>query len=496
MAHSLYFEALRPYLDKGRRLSHLTSLLSYDIQTAAGRKAIAQEGELAEFYAASSAAMAKEVAYRSLVEKGLKDEKASPMERRLFEILNEQIELMEKVSMEDYSAYLKAISKSEEAWRACRPKDDFEGYLPYFKETVRWSRLMAKARMKEGIKTPYDACLDSYEKGLTSASLDAIIAPLKREILSLLPGVISRENALNLPPIKPYPISNQVSLAYTLLDEIGYDMDAGCLRTSAHPFSIQISRYDSRLTTKYLKEDWRSSLFTILHEGGHCLEFQNKSDEEYDCYLEGAASMAVCETHSRLYENLIGRSEEFAPILKKLCAKHLDPGFELMSERDFYLLLNHVEPSLIRTEADELTYSLHIMVRYEIERDLINGKIECEDVPALWKKKYKSYLGVDVLNDRDGCLQDIHWADGSFGYFPSYLLGNLYGAMIMDKMNDEIGYSDLVRENKLDKILAWLKENDYKNDYLAPGDWIEAVTGEKLTSKHFIAYLHSKYGER
>ena len=173
---------------------------------------------------------------------------------------------------------------------------------------------------------------------------------------------------------------------------------------SAHPFSNDNHQFDARLTTKYLVEDWRSNVFTCLHEGGHCLEFQNKPQAMYDNHVESLASAAICETHSRFYENLIGRSREFMPILKKACSETLDPGFDYMNEEDFYHLINKIEPWLIRCEADELSYCLHIIIRYEIEKDLINGKIECKDVPAIWNQKYHDYLGVDVPNDKDGCM--------------------------------------------------------------------------------------------
>lgn len=495
MNHSLYFEALKPYLEKRRRISRMTAVLYYDIATACPEKSISDESELMNYYTAQKAAMAQEVSYKNLIKKGLNDPSASPMEKRLFNSLYDEILLMDKLSLEEFTAATNAFSKSNEMWRLYRPQNDFEAWLPYWKECVKYARVFAKARMKDTTKTPYDADLDAFEPGENSEYLDVLFAPIKRTIISLLPRVISKQDAHPLPPIKPYSYSSQCALAYDLLSLIKYDLKGGCLRTSAHPFSTDISEHDARLTTKYLTSDFRSNLFTILHEGGHCLEFQGKSDDEYDTYLESASTAAICETHSRFYENMIGRSEEFAPILKNLCAKRLDPGFSFMSDEDFSLLLNKTEPGLIRCEADELTYNLHIIIRYEIERDLINGKIECEDVPAIWNEKYKSYLGVDVPSNKDGCMQDVHWTDAEFGYFPSYALGNIYGAMIREKMQQEIGLSDLVREGKMGEILTWLKDNDYSKDWMEPKEWIKEVTGKELTSVPFINYLTSKFGD-
>ena len=493
MKHNLYFEALKPYLEKRRRIKYLTSVLYYDIATSSPTKSIDDQSNLLTYYDSQLAAISQETSYKNLVRRGLNEDNLSSYEKRLFQALNDEILLMDKISLSDYKSAKQAFNKSNEMWRIYRDKDDFASWLPYWEECVKWARKLAKIRMTNATPTPYDALLDFYEKGETCAYLDNLFLPIKKAIIKLLPIAISRQKALSLPNIKPYSINNQVSLSYDLLKLINYDIAGGCLRTSAHPFSIDIYRHDARLTTKYNRNDYRSNLFTILHEGGHCLQFQNKSNEEYEHFVEGVASAANCETHSRFYENLIGRSEEFAPILKKLVTKDLDPGFQYMSERDFYMSLNAVEPSPIRVDADELTYTLHIIIRYEIERDLINGKIECKDVPVLWKDKYKAYLGVDVTNDKDGCMQDVHWTDAEFGYFPSYALGNIYGAMIREKMNDDIALLDLISEGKMDVILDWFKKNDFAYDYLEPKNWIHKITGKSANPNAFITYLNNKF---
>jgi carboxypeptidase Taq len=182
------------------------------------------------------------------------------------------------------------------------------------------------------------------------------------------------------------------------------------------------------------------------------------------------------------------------PTFKRLCEEHLGKEFQTMSREDFYRIINYVKPIPNRCDSDELTYSLHIIIRYEIERDLINGVIECEDVPALWNEKYKEYLGVDVPNDAEGCMQDIHWSDNEIGYFPSYLLGNLYGAMIYEKMEEDIQVSRLIEQEKMDEVLSYLKEHDYRYDWMEPNQWIKKVTGKELSSDAFIRYLKKKYG--
>ncbi len=495
MEHSKTFLALKPYLERKRNLRTLVNIVYYDLATCAPNFALENQGEIMNHYEAELASLSMNEEYKKLVSEGLKEKNLSDEEKRLFAFLNDEIELMEKMSLDDYQAYRKAAAKSNEMWRLYRFQNDFVSWLPYWEECVIWSRKIAKLKMKEWMSTPYDALLDSYEPGNTVTYLDELFEPLKETIAELLPKVLEKEKNIKLPKLAEYGQRRQEDLSKALLDLICYDMNRGALRVSAHPFSADIAKYDSRLTTRYDLKDWRSNVFTILHEGGHCLEFQNKGEKMYEDHLEYVATAAQCETHSRFIENLIGRSKEFAKVLKRYCVEYLGDEFENMSDNDFYSLLNEVKPNLIRCDADELTYSLHIIIRYEIERDLINGKIECRDVPAIWNKKYKNYLGIDVLDDKDGCMQDVHWTDGEFGYFPSYALGNLYGAMIFERMKKEIDVVRCIEEKNFRPIIDWLYQNDYRYDWMNPKDWIKKVTGKALNSDAFIAYLTEKYGE-
>lgn len=277
-----------------------------------------------------------------------------------------------------------------------------------------------------------------------------------------------------------------------LLNIIQYDHKRGAMRESPHPFSDCIGKNDVRLTCHY-DPDFRSNLFTVLHEGGHCLQFQGWGEERFDNFSEGLTSAALCETHSRFYENIIGRAKEFAPTLKKLVAKNLDEEFSSMSDESFYRLLNGVSPSAIRCDADELTYVLHIIIRYEIEKDLINGAICCKEVPQIWNKKYKDYLGYKVKSDTEGCLQDVHWSDGEIGYFPSYALGNMYGAQILAVMKKDIDFSSCLSKGDLSLIRLWFEKIDWPKDWMEPSRWLKEATGEELNPAYYIDYLDQKY---
>ncbi|MCH4277878.1 MAG: carboxypeptidase M32 [Bacilli bacterium] len=493
MEHTQSFLMLEPYLKKLRRCKHVDSILYYDLATLCGEEGISDEGELMDYLAGEEAKIYSDPGFVKAVESGLKEEKAPPMEKRLFSSLYNQVALLRKMPLEEYLSYRNAISKSNEMWRKYRPANDFKSWLPYWQHLVDISRVVADYQHKDGMKSRYDSCLDSYEPGESEAMLDSIFNPLKEKLIPLLKKAKEKQKGYSLPEIKPYPVDKQEQMGRKMLDLIGYDMKGGCLMVSAHPFSNDNHQHDARLTTKYLVNDWRSNVFTCLHEGGHCLEFQNKPQNLYDGYSESLATAAICETHSRFYENIIGRSKEFMPYMKKAAEETLDPGFSYMNEEDFYHLVNKIEPWLIRCEADELSYCLHIIVRYEIEKELINGTIECKDVPALWKKKYKDYLDVDVPNDKDGCMQDTHWSEALWGYFPSYALGNLYGAMIKEQMEKDIGFASLIEKGEFKKILAYLAEKDFAYDYLSPDDWIMKITGKHLSSEAYIRYLEKKF---
>jgi carboxypeptidase Taq len=495
MEHCPSFQKLEPFLAKLRRAKHVDAILYYDLATLCGDKGLADEGELIDYLAGEGAKIYQDPVFVAAVKEGLKDPAASPMEKRLFSNLYENVALLEKMPIEEYVAYRSAISKSNEMWRKYRPLNDFKSWLPYWQHLVDLSRKVADYERKPGMLTRYDACLDSYEPGENEAYIDGVFNPLKAKLIELLQLAKKKQKSYTIPALKPYPIDKQEAMGRRMLSTIRYDMAGGCLMVSAHPFSNDNHQHDARLTTKYLVEDWRSNVFTCLHEGGHCLEFQNKPQVSYDNYVESITTSALCETHSRFYENIIGRSKEFAPLMKKAAAETLDPGFSYMNDEDFYHLINKIEPWLIRCEADELSYCLHIIIRYEIEKDLINGKIECKDVPAIWNKKYQDYLGIKVPNDKDGCMQDTHWSEALWGYFPSYALGNIYGAMIREVMDKDINLAQCIKENKFDVILNWFATHDYCYDWMAPDEWIKKVTGQALTSEPYIRYLSEKFGE-
>ena len=484
---------LQPYFEKMERLGHLLGVLYFDMETTAPEDAIEKQCDLASFYSAEYAEISKNPEFIALVKEakalgGLNDAETLWVNDALFDIA-----CMEKISIEQYIEWDKAVSKCEEMWKKAKNASDWNIVLPYFKKVVDIYRLKSEIYRLPFHKTPYDAYLSLFEKGETEEEVNAIFEPLKKFLVENLDHVIEKQSKFQLPAIQMHSRDEQAHLSTGLLEAIGYDLKRGVLRETEHPFSDNIAKDDCRVTTHYYEEDWRSSMYSVIHEGGHSIQFQNWPDYQFENHVNGRASSALCETHSRFYENIIGRSRAFAPTLLGLCRKHLGKEFLEMDAETFYQTVNQVKRSLIRTDSDEYTYCLHIILRYELERDLINGKIEVEDLPRLWNEKYQQYLGITPPNDTLGVMQDTHWFGGSFGYFPSYALGNLYGAQILHHMKKDLPFDELVAKGDLKPILAWLREKDFAYDYMDPKDWILKVTGEPMNPQYFIDYLKDKF---
>ena len=386
-----------------------------------------------------------------------------------------------------------AMARAYGAWLTAKKADDFAQFKGSLAEIVDFTR-RAVALRDERPEKPYDACLDDYEKGGNQAQLDAFFARLRERIVPLVKRIVEngkpiREDFLT----RRCPIPQQEAFSKYLLEIEGLRSTALTLMTTEHPFTTNFGSKDVRVTTHYFEDNFISNIFTTLHEGGHALFMMYEPAEFEKNHADNMMTSAMHECISRFYENIIGRSEAFIHfIYPKLCevSKDLMDG---VSERELYEGVNIARPSLIRTESDELTYCLHIMVRYEIERAMVNGEITVDDVPAMWNRKYKEYLGVDVPNDRDGCLQDVHWTM-AFGYFPSYALGNAYGAQILRTMEREIDVWESVRRGDLSCVLNWLRENVFNRASLMdPDAWIRAITGESLNPDYYLDYLEDKY---
>lgn len=412
--------------------------------------------------------------------------------KREVEVLRKSYDQIHRIPAEEYVAYSVLINDAESVWHKAKPEDDFAAFAPYLEKIVDYNRKFAGYYHPE--MAPYDALLNEYEEGMNVETLDAFFAQLRQTIVPLIEKIRATKQIGDAFLYRHYPVEIQRKLSDYLMEVMGIDRTHCGIAETEHPFTTNFNNKDVRITTHYFEDNLVSSMFSVIHEGGHAL-YELGAD---DCYnytaLAGGVSMGIHESQSRFYENIIGRSPAYVhavfPKLKELFPEQLAD----VDENMFYRAINKAEPSLIRTEADELTYCLHIMVRYEIEKQLIGGTLAVKDVPAEWKRLYKKYLGVDVPSDREGCLQDSHWSGGSIGYFPSYALGSAYGAQMLHKMQEEIGdiWPD-VAKGDLSKVTDWLRSHIHcYASFKKPGELFESVCG-KFDAKYYTDYLTEKY---
>lgn len=400
------------------------------------------------------------------------------------------------IPAEVYQEYAVLTSEANVAWEKARANNDFDSYLPYLEKMIKFQREFINYYGYE--KHPYDALLDEYEPGLTVEILDPLFENLREKSVQLLKRIQASSNKTPVEIIKqPFHVEKQKQFNQFLLPLLGFDLDAGRLDVAVHPFAQNVNTSDVRITTRYLEDNVLSSLFGTIHEAGHGIYEQRVSPELEGTVLCSGASYGIHESQSRFLENMVGRSKEFWSHFLPSLTEYFPEQLGSVTVDEFYKAINTVNPSFIRVEADELTYNLHIMIRYEIEKALIEGKIEARDLPKVWNEKMEEYLGIVPPNDRLGVLQDIHWSFGAFGYFPSYSLGNLYAAQILNTIKKEVpNYNQLLEEGKIVEIINWLSDklHQYGKIY-TPNELIVKVTGEELNAAYLIEYLEEKYSK-
>lgn len=383
----------------------------------------------------------------------------------------------------------------EHAWREQRPANDWPGFLDNFREVVRLSREEARLLAAETGLSPYDALMDRYEPGVRAADMDRIFTDVKTWLPDLVTRVQSKQRSEQVAaPVAPFPVPAQRKLNHAVMELLGFDFAAGRLDESAHPFSGGVPE-DVRLTTRYREEDFAQSLLGTIHETGHARFEQNLPREWLGQPLGNARSYGIHESQSLSFEMQLARSRAFVGLLSPLLAAHFgaQPAF---AADNLYMLFTRVKPGLIRVDADEVTYPAHVILRYEIERALIEGAIEADDIPALWDEKMLSLLGIDTRgNYRNGCMQDVHWTEGAFGYFPSYTLGAMYAAQwfaamrrVTPDLDQRIAAGDLA------PVFDWLKQNVWSqaSRWDTP-ELVMRASGEALNPRHFRAHLETRY---
>lgn len=405
--------------------------------------------------------------------------------------LKEKYDLNKKVPKDFYEEYTKACNVTNTVWENAKEKNDYEMYKPYLEKIIAMTKKYY-GYLYSGMDL-YDAMLNEYEKGMTSEVIDKLFDELKTSLVPLIKKLTKDKNS-SISYSKDYSESELIKCGEYLLNYIGFDMNRGGLGIYPHGFTEKLSLDDVRIAFDHTTDPC-SFVSTIIHEGGHGLVEQNMNKDVVSLgngFLDNLYGLH--ESQSRFYENILGRNINFwIPIyddVKKLLKLDIDV-------EDFVKGLNQVNNGIIRVDADELTYCLHIILRYEIERDIFNDKITVDDLPRVWMKKMKEYLDVEVPNDSLGLMQDVHWSEGLFGYFPSYLLGNIYDGMFLECIEDNLGNVDeILRSGNIKNITNYLKENIYKDaGTYTSKEVIEKLCGREISAKPIIDYFYKKYNK-
>lgn len=489
-------ELYKEYVERTQKaadLNYASAVLGWDQEVYMPPKGFALRGRQLATLASMAHDMVTEKGYGEIL-----DELAGRND------LNEHEADNIRLSFEDYTKHTKLsssfISKLTEqtsasysAWIQARKENDYQLYAPELEKMIALKLQQADMYGYEG--HPYDALADEYEKGANVAMLDTVFKCVKKQLPSLLDKINAANQVDDSFLHKHYNKEEQWNFSMEVLEAIGYDFEAGRQDLSEHPFTTSFSPEDVRVTTRVSEDDFASLLWSSIHEGGHALYEQGLPVSEYGLPLSEAASLSVHESQSRLWENCVGRGNSFWRHFYPVLQNRFGPQLNDVSISDFYKGINKVQPSLIRTEADELTYHFHVLIRYEIEKGLLEKSIAPTDLRDVWNELYNKYLGISPPDDKQGVLQDIHWAHGSFGYFPTYSLGSFYAAQYYEQAKSVLPkLEEQLATGNYKELLIWLRDNihQYGRKYRSE-ELCKKVTGKGLDFDAFMIYAANKY---
>ncbi|MCI8551124.1 MAG: carboxypeptidase M32 [Lachnospiraceae bacterium] len=491
------WDSFSGFLEKENAIRTALTLFDWDNETLAPEAA---SEKTAKAYGALSAVYQELLTGEKAGEllENVKTEKSlSQRKQALVTKVEKERKKLLSVSEEEYRRFSELTAMSVRTWSRAKKQNDFSAFIPVLEKIVEMRKNFACRRAKDG-QRPYDVLLSDYEEDFTIEKLDQFFGELKAGILPL---VKERTRKNKVCPIacdflfQNFDVEKQRHFNKWLAAYLGFQFSRGVLSESEHPFTTSFHKDDVRITTHYYKNNLESAVFSTIHEAGHGIFEQGNEDWITQTLLAGG-TCGVHESQSRFYENMIGRNRAFwEPIYGKL-QKNFPEQLEDISLDVFIRAINRSEPGLIRTEADELTYCLHIIIRYELEKRLISGEVAVSELEEEWKSLYGEYLGVVPKTAGEGVLQDIHWALGEFGYFPSYALGNAMAAQIYHQMNQQMDVEELLRKGDIDQITGYLREKIHR---FGASKGVEEIllemTGEKLNPKYYVEYLKEKYGE-
>ncbi len=514
-------EYLNDTLGLSEKYYHACSVVSYDMETICPEKGMEAQGEILSLLDNEAFKLRKNEKFTEAAEFLYAHiDELEETDRILVKKLHRDYLKEKNLTPEKQMEFSLIYNKAFVDWTNARKNSNFEMFAGSLEAVDKAGKEMIALREPDPEDAPgmsvYDRMLNDYERGMTSPGLDATFERCKEVLVPLLKKIMAsgkniRRDFLNIEVTD----EQQKRMADYLLGVMDFDFSRGAYTTSEHPFTDGLAKNDVRVTTHYYPTQFASSMYSIIHEGGHALFELLQPEEDFEHHIQSHKSLGMHESVSRFYENRIGRSRAFIHLIypkvceifpqvmraEDHCKKDPDmlasstakPGIKNVSEEELYLALNIVEPSLVRTEADEFTYTLHIIIRYEIEKEIVGGTLAIADIPKRWREKYREYLGIEPATDREGVLQDVHWTSG-FGYFPTYSIGNMYNAMYYNRMKNEIDIDAAVGSGDFKTINGWMKDNVFaKANRLAPADWIKDITGRDFTPEDFLEYITEKF---
>jgi carboxypeptidase Taq len=495
-ASTAYSELLR-HSREGHTLSSCAGVLGWDERTYMPRRGAAHRGE----QMALLARLTHEMATAPVVGELLAAVEGSPLTRdpdsesaanvREIRRAYDRAVKLPKALVEELA---RVTSQAQQVWQQARQDKRYADFEPWLAKILALKREEAKAIGYQ--QSPYDALLDEYEPGATTAEVTKTFAALRDELVPLVAAVAASPRRPKSDILhRAYAVDRQKIFAQAAGAAVGYDFDAGRLDETTHPFCSGNGPGDVRITTRYNEHHFNEAFFGVLHESGHGIYEQNLPAEHYGTPLGSAASLGIHESQSRLWEIQVGRSRPFWEHFLPRARQVFHDALRDVTIDDWYFAVNEVRPSFIRVEADEATYNMHIILRFELEQALIASDLQTPDVPGAWNERFTKTLGLTPPDDRQGCLQDIHWSFGGFGYFPTYTLGNLYAAQFMEQARRDLGDLDAdFRRGEFGRLKTWLGDKIHKHGQRwRAGALCERVTGKPLSHKPLLTYLRTKY---
>lgn len=488
-------QAFLDYLKEIALIREAVGLAEWDSQTGMPEMGASYRAEMSSYLAGMAFEKATNETMKEFMDYfEANTDELSDFARLVYGKAREDYDLNNNIPPKKYQAYSKVLSNAHSVWAKAREAKDYSIFEPTLKEIIDYTKEFIPLWKKDEV-TNYDVLLNMYEPGMTVEILDDVFAQVRDGIISIRKEISERGTVPNTDFVNRFVSKeNQEAFVKDVVEQLGYDFSRGRLDDTIHPFMLNLNRNDARITTRWDESDFTMATLGVIHEAGHGM-YEQQVDAKYDYTpLAGGVSMGIHESQSLFNEIMIGGSQAFWYKQYPLLVSLTGDTFTDITKEEFYKGLKETKPSLIRIESDSLTYPIHIIIRYEIEKMIFNGDAKVEDLPKIWNDKYEEYLGIRPDNDTDGILQDVHWAGGSFGYFPSYALGYMYAAQLYHAMNKEFDVEEVLASDDYSPIREWLTKHIHQyGSSKKPNELIMAATGETLNPQYLIDYMRELY---